>query len=122
MAWRRVADGEAWLPLPDTLPAAQTVDLRLTEADPEATEYVPGKVYRVYYSRASFGGDLGSFAYSETKQASPDAPIIAGPVPITAPELPVSMVVQVQDTQFTEFQVVTGSGHHFTFSASPHVN
>ncbi|MEP7052378.1 MAG: hypothetical protein ABJB12_18570 [Pseudomonadota bacterium] len=122
MAWLRIADGEIGLPGPDDPQPYQSVDLRLSAADSGATEYVAGKVYRVNYFHSSFSGDLGAFAYIETKQASPDAPIIVGPVATTVPELPVSMVVQVQNKQLTEFKVVTGAAHHFTFSASPHVD
>jgi hypothetical protein len=122
MAWLRVANDEIGLPVSENTQPFQGLDLTLIEADSGATEYVAGKVYRVKYFRSSFTGDLGAFAAIETKQASPDAPIIVGPVAMTVPELPVSMVIQVQDTRLTEFKVVTGSGHRFTFSASPHLD
>ena len=121
MAWLRVADGKNWLPQGTSPYAPQAYDLRLTQADSGA-EYVPAKIYGLNYFRAAFSGDLGSFALSETSQASPDAPLIVGPVPMTVPELPVSLVIQVQDQQFTELQAVTGSGHHYTFSARPRLN
>ena len=119
MAWLLLAGGANWVPGPEDLFVDAGYDLTLTQADPGATEYVPGKTYQEQYLHASFGGDLGSFAFSETSQASPDAPLIVGPVAMTAPELPVSMVIQVQNRQLTEFKAVTGSGHQYTFAASP---
>ncbi len=119
MAWVHIADGQAWLPPDmDLLPNA-SYDLQLTESDLGAAEYVPNKTYLLHFSDGSIGGDLGSFAFREIGQVAPGTPLNVGPVAMTVPELPVSMVIQVQDQQFTEIETVTGSGHHYTFSAVP---
>ena len=118
-AWVHIADGQAWLPPDmDLLPNA-SYDLQLTESDLGAAEYVPNKTYLLHFSDGSIGGNLGSFAFREIGQVAPGTPLNVGPVAMTVPELPVSMVIQVQDQQFTEIETVTGSGHHYTFSAVP---
>ncbi len=118
VAWLRLADDEAWLPYPEQPePYRQGVyDLRLTDADGD--EYSNEQVYIVHFVFGSFNGPFGSFWHTEIHRDTPDGPLLVGPVPMTQPELAVSLSVDVKDGHFTRFQALTGSGHHYTFSAS----
>lgn len=118
MTWLRLADDEKWLPYPpQPEPYKQgNYDLRLTDADGD--EYSADQAYLVHYVFSSFNGPFGSFWHTEIHQDSPDGPLLVGPVPMTSPELAVSLIVDVKGGRFTRFQATTGSGHHYTFSAS----
>jgi hypothetical protein len=122
-AWLHVPDGQIRLTLRDWNDPPEEMgsyDLRLSNADPGATEYVPNKVYSlVYRDNGNLEGDLGCFCDSEVTRPSADGPIQVGPVPPTDPALPVSMSIEVSEQRLTQFSVVTGSGHSYTFSAVP---
>jgi hypothetical protein len=122
-AWLRVSEGKEGLPGRDPSDPPEEsgdYDLRLSNADPGATEYVPNTVYSLYYSyRGSLSGDLGCFWDAEITRPNADGPIQVGPVPLTDPALPVSMSIEVNEKRLTQFSVVTGSGHSYTFSAVP---
>ncbi len=117
MAWLRAEDGQHWLPLPAYPPQFENANYELQLTDSDGDEYAPGQTYVMHYFRSSFGGDLGSFWYSEISQASPDGPLVVGPVALTQPQLAVAMSVDIDNGHFTRFQATTGSGHHYAFSA-----
>jgi len=70
----------------------------------------------------AIGGDLGAFWSSEMTRPDPDGPLAVGPVPMTTPELPVSLTIAMHGEAFPEVEAVTGSGHHYTFTAALHPN
>ncbi|MES1178547.1 MAG: hypothetical protein ABUL62_29765 [Myxococcales bacterium] len=120
-AWLRVADGEAYLPLLTSEEARPDVryDLRLVSAGPGATDYISGQVYALVSYNDGLYGELGSFYHTELTANAAGDQIQVGPVPPTAPELAVSMKIDVQDKLFTRVTAVTASGHEYLFSASP---
>jgi hypothetical protein len=120
-AWLRVADGEAYLPSLTSEEARPDVryDLRLVSAGPGATDYVSGQVYALVSYNDGLYGELGSFYHTELTTNAAGDQIQVGPVSPTAPELAVSMKIDVQDAQFTRVSAVTASGHEYLFSASP---
>jgi hypothetical protein len=120
-AWLRIADGQAWFPYPapsEGLLESAQYDLRLVTADPGATEYVAGKVYSVLTMPDGLTGDLGSFWFTEMTRSGASDRIEVGPVSPTAPELAVSMTIELDARVPKRMTAITGSGHKYVFAVS----
>ena len=126
-AWVRLTDAEVWLAGTPNYNKndRQKYSLQLTGADAGASEYITGAPYGLIYvpyaPHGGITGDLGTFSYLELSGASATDPagvVQAGPVSITEPQLAVSLTVQKQAGQFNQVSAITGSGHHYTFTAT----
>jgi hypothetical protein len=120
-SWRRVAEGETWLPYDSKTaaemePLAGRYVLRLVEDVNGADEYAAGRQYLLGYGGRGIWGDLGSFWQSELEPL-PGEGVKVGPVSITLPALPTEMRLKTGDDGFAEVEVITGSGNTYRFSA-----
>ena len=120
-AWLRVPDDQSWLEYPvhdADDPLAGLYELRLQDASAGASEYSADKVYSFRYYEGAIASDLGSFWNSEISRAEPGGPFTVGPVPATAPELAISMSMEVGEQGFTQVRATTASGHAYVFAAA----
>lgn len=125
VSWLRVPPDQLWLVQPyqsfdpDALEGSYSLTLSSVEASANgATEYVPGKTYKLSYWRHAIGGDLGSFWQTEASAPTAVGPLRVGPVPATAPELPTEMSLDFDEQGFTRVAATTGSGHTYVFGAT----
>jgi hypothetical protein len=118
MTWLRVADGEPWLVRDRTERAEDgNYDLFLIEAADGGQEFTRDQVYRFSQRQGVISGSLGAFWHTESRLSFSGNSREVGPVPVTAPELAVSMSIQQADGVVQEISAVTGSGHHYRFRA-----
>jgi len=123
-AWLPIADGENYLPVSGPGEASEALDPAsydlVLSAPSNGSEYTADKTYRFVYYVHGVGGDLGAFWPTEITRPTPEGPVQVGPVPTTVPELPVYLTMQHAGTRITTIDAVTGSGHAYTFTATPH--
>lgn len=114
-AWLRVADGASWLSVPPPPhPKEALYSLELTAADGD--EYRANEGHRLVAGyHGGLSGSLGSFWNTETRLSADGKTLDVGPVPLTTPELPVTMSLAIEDGEYTELSATTGSGHHYAF-------
>lgn len=121
-AWLRVPDGDPGLrprtQSPST-PLSGGYRLELEESLDLGTEYEPSETYRLAYrDNEGISSDLGSFWHTELSQTAEGGSIEVGPVPITSPQLAVSMTLEVEAESVTRVHATTGSGHRYRFRAT----
>jgi hypothetical protein len=121
-AWLRVADDQPWLEFGIGRHSVRngSYDLRLESASEGGSEYDAAKSYGLtYLDGEGLFSDLGSFWHEEIVPAGPYGALVVGPVPVTAPELAVSLRLEISGEAFDRVHATTGSGHEYTFTASP---
>ena len=123
LAWLRIPDGDEWLNRTrgdEQTPGGDRYELQVQEAD--AGEYSAQRSYRLDYVLGGLSGDLGSFFNTEMQRVSSAGPLVVGPVAVTDPTLPISLSIELDGKRFTRVSAVTGTGHHYTFSATTVTN
>lgn len=119
-AWLRYSsDQETWLTtypeLESELRDLSGSVLRLSEASEAGDGYAHGEEYRLLTAFGSVGGDLGAFWGSEVRVRDNDGAIVAGPVPVTDPTLPETLVLHRDGTALLEAEATMASGTSYRF-------
>ena len=129
-AWGRIGPQDAWFerrawPTDTDVEwhGAPGYDLTLRERA-DAGEFTSNHVYRVWRVGDGLVGDLGSFMRNEIKFLSGPGgetnQIVAGPVPETAPNLPVRLELTLENGALATLQAETPSGATYSFAATKH--
>ncbi|HEU5075711.1 MAG TPA: hypothetical protein VFU02_16075 [Polyangiaceae bacterium] len=119
-AWLRYeSDQGTWLTTyPDLENELRDVSgsvLRLSDASEAGHGYQHGADYQLLAAFGSVGGDLGPFWGSEIRVRESDGAIVAGPVPVTDPNLPQSMLLHRDGTTLLDAEVTMASGAIYRF-------
>jgi len=124
IAWLRLGPSDP-LPLPAD-PAVKSVfdgasrgsyTLLLTDAVLPGPDFSPQHPYRFFLAR-DLGGDLGAFGASEASWNAATQTLTFGPVPETAPALPVALAVRFEGTVVTTVDATMASGATYHFQAT----
>ncbi len=129
-AWARIGPKDSWLERrawpadTETWNVGPGYDLALQEG-PDAGEFTTDRVYRIWRLGEGLVGDLGSFTSSELEFTSGPSGettgIVAGPVPETAPNLPVRLELNLENGALVTLVAETPSGATYSFGATKHV-
>lgn len=123
-AWLRYdSDERNWLDrnpdLANELSALHNPIVRLSRVSSEGDGFVYDTDYQLVTSRDGLGGDLGPFWGTEISVRSSDGAIVAGPVPVTDPDLPVSLVLRRDGAQLLDIEATLPSGASYLFDVAP---
>lgn len=124
IAWVRIEPADAWLPRPD--PAVTAVlttrsaryALVLSDDPPAGNDFSAQQTYRLAVSDRFVYGDLGSFWDREMSWSAGEQTLIVGPVPETAPGLPVALSLRFDGTMLTSVEAALPSGTRYHFQAA----
>lgn len=119
-AWLRYGSyQETWLTTyPDLEKELRDVSgsvLRLSDASEAGNGYQHGEDYQLLAAFGSVGGDLGPFWGSEVRVRESDGVIVAGPVPVTDPNLPQSMLLHRDGHTLLSAELTMASGATYRF-------
>lgn len=115
MAWLRVPDGELWLTTPKSS-GQQRYSLELVRADGDEYTAEPNEWNLLdFWYHGGISSPLGAFWNTETRLSADGSTLDVGPVPLTTPELAVSMSIHIEQDELTDLTAITGSGHHYEF-------
>ena len=123
-AWLRVADDAEWIKRSNTnlsrdrAPLVGAYELTLIAEESTGPHFVPGRSYAFKYSQDGLGGDLGSFWNSEMSRVAAGSPQHVGPVPATAPALPISLDLDFDGGGIRRVTATMASGDRYTFAAT----
>jgi len=95
----------------------QSSYFRLRAGESEGDGYLATETYRLGYLDGAVYGDFGSFWSTEVSVRENDAALLAGPVPVTDPRLPVSIVVRREGSQALDATVTMSSGASYLFDS-----
>ena len=124
VAWLRIASNEPSLPyLTAPLPAlgahAGSYGLVLADDPAPGGDFVGQHVYRMNVNDRFVSGELGPFWSPEMSWRADAQTLTAGPVPETAPGLPVALSLQVDGSTVVSVEARMASGLRYHFQASP---
>lgn len=119
-AWLRYGfEQETWLTsypeLEEELRDMSGSVLRLSDVSKAGDGYEHGEEYTLRTTFGSVGGELGPFWGSELRVRESDGAIVAGPVPITDPRLPETMVLHRDGKTLQGAEVTMPSGASYRF-------
>jgi hypothetical protein len=124
VAWVKIGAHEPYLPSTD--PAlgevirARTGSYVLVLSDDPAPgdDFAPGQTYRLTVGSEAVAGQLGSFWSGEISWSAGEQTLVAGPVPETAPGLPVAMSLHFDAAALGSVEAVMASGVRYQFRAT----
>jgi len=118
VAWVRIAPTDPYLPraapaLRDILWAhSGSYALVLSDAPPAGSDFSPQQTCRLVIGGESVSGDLGTFWAGELSWSADERMLAAGPVPETAPGLPVALTLAF-DNATVEAAMASGLRYQF---------
>lgn len=124
VAWLRIASDEPSLayltaPLPALGEHAGSYGLLLTDDPAPGADFVAQRVYQMNVNEQFVYGELGAFWSPEMSWRADVQTLSAGPVPETAPGLPVALSIQVDGSTVVAVEAKMASGLRYHFQASP---
>ena len=124
VAWVRIGARDAHLPPPEPALASAMVMLSgaydVVLSDPGAGEFPPELTYRLVVVSSGFlFGHLGAFWSGEMAWNAAQQTLVVGPVPETAPGLPVAMSLRFDGTALASVEAVMAFGTRYQFQAAP---
>jgi hypothetical protein len=124
VAWVRLASDEPSLvywatPVPALAEHSGVYGLVLTDDPAPGADFVGQSVYRMVVSDRFVFGALGSFWSQEMSWHADAQTLAAGPVPETAPGLPVALSIQADGPTVVSVEATMASGVRYHFQASP---
>lgn len=125
-AWLRYSPESetGWLPTNEEIVAAvsnlEVTLMQLTEDSEEGDGFERGESYTMVPNYGAIVGDLGPFWSTEMRlEDGDDGVIVAGPVPVTHPSLPESLVIRPDDGRVLEVELTMPSGASYRFEPTP---
>jgi hypothetical protein len=124
VAWLRIASNEPSLrylsaPLPALGEHAGSYGLVLTDDPAPGGDFVGQRVYQMSINERFVYGELGPFWSEEMSWRADAQTLAAGPVPETAPGLPVALSIQFDGSTVVSVEATMASGIRYHFQASP---
>ncbi|HEY2901317.1 MAG TPA: hypothetical protein VGL59_12125 [Polyangia bacterium] len=129
-AWGRLAPSESWFARPawpsDVDQALSDLgagyDLTLVDDPNNGDDFSTLRTYRLARLASGLVGDLGAFLPNEISftqgPTGETTTILAGPVPETAPGLPIALTVELQGGAVVRVQASMASGATYAFTAA----
>jgi hypothetical protein len=126
VAWVRIGSQDAHLPPPE--PALESIigmrtgvyALVLSDGPAAGIDFSPQHTYALYVVGSGFlFGHLGAFWSGEMAWNADQQMLVVGPVPETAPGLPVAMSLRFDGTALASVEAVMASGARYQFQATP---
>lgn len=122
VAWVRIGPGDTWLPNSPT-----TIDLMVarsggymlavSDAPVGGTDFSAQEMHRVHIGSGFVFGALGSYWAGEMTWSADQQTLVVGPVPETAPGLPVQLRLHFAADTLTSVEATMASGLRYTFQA-----
>ena len=106
-------------PLPALGEHAGSYGLVLTDDPAPGGDFVGQRVYQMSIDARFVYGELGPFWSEEMSWRADTQTLAVGPVPATAPGLPVALSIQVDGSTVVSVEATMASGVRYHFQASP---
>jgi hypothetical protein len=122
MAWVRIGAYEAYLPPPSSALESVTsghYTLVLSDNPGAGSDFSWQPTYVLFTDPRFVFGDLGAFWSGEMTWNADQQTLVVGPVPETAPGLPVAMSLRFDGAALASVEAVMASGARYQFQATP---
>ena len=122
VAWVRIGTYAPYLPPPNSALESVTTGhyaLVLSDDPGAGSDFSPQATYALSVSAQFVSGHLGAFWSGEMAWNADQRTLVVGPVPETAPGLPVAMSLRFDATALASVEVVMASGARYRFQATP---
>ena len=126
IAWVPIASDQSWLPVGDAnlQPLEEVLSahmagygLVLTDDPPPAADFMPAQTYSLATDSRFVYGELGAFWAGEMSWDADAQTLVVGPVPETAPGLPVALWLRFDGNALMTVEAAMASGAHYHFAA-----
>ena len=123
VSWVRIGSYDDYLPQHDPalegLAGMGRYSLVLSGDPGAGSDFSPQQTYDLGVDFRSVAGDLGAFWSGEMAWNAGQRTLVVGPVPETAPGLPVAMSLRFNETALASVEAVMASGARYQFQATP---
>jgi hypothetical protein len=124
VAWVRIGSADRYLaPAPQALQEilgtrVGQYALALSDAPAAGSDFSAQRTYRLNVGHEFVSGEVGAFWAGEISWSADEQTLAAGPVPETAPGLPVALRLRFDGTALASVEAVMASGLRYQFQAT----
>ncbi len=124
VAWVRIGPASRWLPDPDPVLAgvmstrAAGYALALSNDPAAGTDFSAQQTYKLSVLDRFVSGDLGAYWDGEMNWRADEQTLVVGPVPETAPGLPVALWLRFDGATLASVEAAMASGTRYQFHAT----
>ena len=124
VSWVRIGPSEPWLPSADRAVSGVMTALvagyalNLSDNPAGGSDFSAQQTYRLSVLNRFVTGDLGAYWDREISWRADEQTLVVGPVPETAPGLPIALWLRFDGSTLTSVEAAMASGLHYRFNAT----